>query len=186
MSAGFGGRLLGALACPRVLKYIGTDPSSLTFDGLMEMKTELPPMLNVMGYPSPIVDLIRIGSEDYRPEPDSLSLCLTSPPYAGHEKYSDEPTQSCIRFPNNELWMNDFMRMTLENCRIGLKQDGLLVMNLADTKAYPTLTRDFLSLAKDTGFTLVETLQLKLSRIPGTGKQMASHKYEPVYVFRKA
>lgn len=184
-SAGWGGRLLGALVCPRVLKYIGTDPCSLTFDGLMEMKNELPHLLNVMGYPSPIVDPICIGSEDHRPEPGSLSLCLSSPPYAGHEKYSDEPTQSYIKFPTNERWMNEYMRMTLENCRLGLKRDGFLVMNLADTKSYPALTKDFLALAKKTGFKLVETLQLALSKMLGTDKQSASHKFEPVYVFQR-
>jgi len=185
-SAGWGGRLLGALVSPRVKKYVGTEPSSLTHAGLMEMKNELPYLLNVMGYPSPIVDLYRIGSEDFRPKPGSLSMCLSSPPYAGHEKYSDEPTQSYIKFPTNELWMNEYMRMTLENCRGGLKHDGFLVMNLADTKAYPTLTTDFLALAKRTGFKLVETLQLALSKMVGTDKQSASHKLEPVYAFRKS
>ena len=67
-SAGWGGRLLGALVCPRVTKYVVTDPSSLTHAGLMEMKDELPRLLNAMGYPSPIVDPICIGSEDYKPE----------------------------------------------------------------------------------------------------------------------
>ena len=78
------------------------------------------------------------------------------------------------------------MRRTLDNCRVALKKDGFLVMNLADTKTYPTLTTDFLSLAEGTGFTLVETLQLALARMPGTGKQMASYKYEPIYVFQRA
>lgn len=40
MSAGFGGRLLGALACDRVDKYIGTDPNPLSVDGLREMTDE--------------------------------------------------------------------------------------------------------------------------------------------------
>jgi hypothetical protein len=184
MSAGFGGRLLGSMVSPRAMRYVGTDPCSLTFDGLMEMKNELPDLLNVMGYPSAIVDIYKIGSEDYRPEPGSLSLCMSSPPYAGHEKYSDEPTQSYIKFPTNKLWMNKYMRMTLENCRVGLKRDGFLVMNLANTATYPTLTKDFLALARDIGFTLMETLQLALSKMVGTDKT-ESHKHEPVYVFRK-
>jgi hypothetical protein len=183
MSAGFGGRLLGALACPRVLKYIGTDPSSLTFDGLMEMKNELPHLLNVMGYQTATLDLHHKGSEDHKPEPGSLDLCCTSSPYSSHERYSDEPTQSYIKYPTNELWMNEYMRMTLDNCRVGLRRDGFLVMNLADTKGYPTLTKDFLALAKDTGFKLVETLQLTLSKMVGTDKA-ESHKFEPVFILR--
>jgi hypothetical protein len=187
MCAGWGGRLLGALVSPQVLKYIGTDPSSPTFKGLCEMRDELPRMLNGMGYPAPLVDIQCKGSEDFRPEPGSLDLCFTSPPYGpGHEKYSDEPTQSSVRFPTNDRWMHGYMRMTLENCRVGLKRDGFLVMNLANTKTYPTLTRDFLSLAKDTGFTLVETLQLALSKMVGTDKQTASHKFEPIFAFRKS
>jgi len=82
--------------------------------------------------------------------------------------------------------MNEYMRMTLENCRAGLRRDGFLVMNLADTKSYPTLTKDFVALAKDTGFTLVETLQLALSKGPGTDKLSATHKFEPVFVVRKS
>ncbi len=185
MSAGFGGRLLGPLACPRVSKYVGTDPSSLTYDGLMEMKNELLHLLNVMGYPAPTVELHRLGSEDFKPEAGSLDLCASSPPYSSHERYSDEESQSYIRFPTNELWLNGYMRMTLENCRLGLKPDGRLVMNLADTETYPPLTNDFLALARNTGFTLVETLQLALSKMVGTDKPSASHKYEPIYVFTK-
>jgi len=189
MCSGWGGRLLGALVSPRVVKYIGTEPCTLTFDGLCKMRDELPLLLNAMGYPYPVptVALERIGSEDYKPKPGSLDLCFTSPPYGpGHEKYSTEQTQSCVKFPTNELWMNEFMRMTLENCRVGLKRDGFLVMNLANTKSYPTLTTDFLSLAKDRGFKLVEALQLALSKMPGTGKQDASHKHEPIFAFRKS
>ena len=44
MSAGFGGRLLGALTCDRVERYIGTDPSTYAMDGLREMAAELVPI----------------------------------------------------------------------------------------------------------------------------------------------
>src|SRR5271169_4839608 len=44
MSAGFGGRLLGALACDSVDRYIGTDPSTYAMDGVREMAGELVPM----------------------------------------------------------------------------------------------------------------------------------------------
>jgi hypothetical protein len=185
MSAGFGGRLLGALACRKVAKYIGTDPATLTMDGLCEMRDDLTPIMMHLGCRAPEIELQKVGSEDFIPEPESLSLCFSSSPYGSHERYSDEPTQSYLRFPSNKEWLHGYMRMTLDNCRVGLKQDGFLVMNLADTKTYPTLTRDFLSLAKDKGFTLMETLQLALSKIPGTGKQTATHKFEPVYVFRR-
>ena len=49
MSAGFGGRLLGALACDRVDRYVGTDPSTYAMDGLREMAAELVPMAEQFG-----------------------------------------------------------------------------------------------------------------------------------------
>ena len=182
---GFGGRMLGSFVCQKVTRYVGCEPASLTHHGLCEMRDEITALMHVMGYNPPFIDLSKKGSEDFTPEPGSIDLIATSPPYSSHERYSEEPTQSWIRFPGNELWMNEFMRMTLENCRVGLKRDGFLVMNLADTKSYPTLTKDFLSLAKDTGFKLVETLQLALSKMVGTDKKSASHKFEPVFVFTK-
>jgi len=100
------------------------------------MRDELLPMMVTMGYRIPAIELHHMGSEDFPPEPESLDCCLSSPPYSSHEKYSDEPTKSYIRFPTNELWMNEDMRMALENCRASLRRDGFLVMNLADTKSY--------------------------------------------------
>lgn len=185
MSAGFGGRLLGALASSKVTRYIGTDPATMTMDGLREMRDELLPLVLDMGYEAPEVALHHIGSEDFIPEPESLSMCFTSTPYGSHERYSDEPTQSYLRFPTNEEWLDGYMRMTLDNCRAGLKTDGFLAVNIAGVPSYPTLHQDFVALAVATGWHLVETLQLVLSRMPGTGKQTASHKYEPVFVFQR-
>jgi hypothetical protein len=185
MSAGFGGRMLGALACGKVAKYVGTDPATLTMDGLREMSVELLPMMGRLGYQSPEVQLHKIGSEDFHPAPESLSMCCSSPPYGSHEQYSDEPTQSYIKFPTNEAWLNGYMRMTLENCRVGLKRDGFLVVNIAGVKSYPTLHDDFVALAEANGWQLVETLKLALTKMVGTGKQEATHKFEPVFVFTK-
>jgi DNA modification methylase len=150
------------------------------------MRDELLPMMDTMGYRIPAIELHHIGSEDFPPEPESLDCCLSSPPYGSHEKYSDEPSQSYIRFSSNEEWLNGYMRTTLENCWAGLKPNGWLVINVADCSSYPTLTSDFLELAKGMGFRLVETLQLALSKMVGTDKWSATHKYEPVFAFRKS
>jgi hypothetical protein len=201
MSAGFGGRLLGALACGKVTKYIGTDPATLTMDGLREMRDDLVPMMRLAGYVPPEVELHHIGSEDFHPDPESLSLCFTSPPYGSHERYSDEPTQSYLRFPTNEEWLHGYMRMTLDNCWTGLKQNGILAVNIAGVKSYPALDKDFVALAVSSGWQFLETLQLSLSNGPGKGKRKSepacaqsgestsvkrvTHKYEPIYVFVK-
>ena len=74
MSAGFGGRLLGALACDRVERYIGTDPSTYAMDGLREMAAELVPMAEQFGRHTFEVELHQVGSEDFVPERNSLDL----------------------------------------------------------------------------------------------------------------
>lgn len=185
MSAGYGGRLLGALACPRVHKYIGTDPATRTYDGLRAMQDEITAMMREMRFRPPLVELHQIGSEDFKPEPESLDLCFTSPPYGpGHEQYSEEETQSYKRYPTNEQWMNGYMRRTLENCRRGLKPNGWLVVNLAPVPSYPRLVGDFLSLAADLGWCRKETLKLALSKIPGAKHlTTGTHKHEPVFAF---
>lgn len=58
----FGGRLLGALACDRVERYIGTDPSTYAMDGLREMAAELVPMAEEFGRRTLEVDLHQAGS----------------------------------------------------------------------------------------------------------------------------
>ena len=157
----------------------------MTMDGLCEMRDELLPLMSGMNVAAPVVELHCIGSEDFHPALESLSLCFTSTPYGNHERYSDEPTQSFLRFPSNEEWLNGYMRRTLDNCWTGPKHDGVLVVNIAGVPSYPALQEDFVVLALANGWRLVETLQLALSKMPGTGKQTTSHKSESVYVFRK-
>jgi hypothetical protein len=187
MCAGYGGRLTGSMVSDRVTRYVGSEPALLTMTGLCEMRDELPSLMRYMGYDPPEIELHMKGSEDYHPEPESLDLCFTSPPYGPrHEQYSTEPTQSGIRFPTNEKWLHGFMQMTLDNCMTGLKRDGILAINIASVKGYPTLQEDFVALAVANGWRLVETLQLALSKMVGTGKRLASFKFEPIYVFRKS
>lgn len=187
MSAGFGGRLLGALACDRVDRYIGTDPSTVAMDGLREMADELAPMAQSLGRRTLEVELHKTGSEVFVPDRSSLDLAFTSPPFGpGHEMYSDELTQSYKKFPTQHEWLHGFIGATLRNCAHGLKRNGILAINIASVAAYPNLARVFLRYAEDNGWRLVETLQLQLSKMVGLkhiGK--SAFKSEPIFVFSK-
>lgn len=185
--AGFGGRLCGALACDRVDRYIGTDPSTYAIDGLREMAGELVPMAEQLGRRTLAVELHKVGSEDFVPERNLLDICFTSPPFGpGHEKYCDEPSQSYKKFPSQREWLHGFIGATLRNCAHGLKRSGVLAINIASVAAYPNLARVFLRYAEDNGWRLIETLRLQLSKMVGlkhVGK--SAFKSEPVYVFKK-
>ena len=186
MSAGFGGRLLGALACDRVDTYIGTDPATHTIDGLREMAEELVPMSQSLGRRPLEVELHKVGSEDFVPERNSLDVAFSSPSYFGWEQYSNEPTQSHIKFPTQHDWLHGFIGATLRNCAHGLKRSGLLAINIASVSAYPNLATVFLRYAEGNGWRLVETLQLQLSKMVGLkhlGK--GAFKTEPIFVFKK-
>jgi len=78
------------------------------------------------------------------------------------------------------------MRRTLENCYFGLKPSGLLAINIANVKSYPTLEDDFVAMATANGWRLVRTLSLALSKMMGTrGSDQDKFKFEPIFVFKK-
>lgn len=179
MSCGYGGRLLGAIACNHVSRYVGTDPCSPTMTGLQTMAREL-------GRDGLTIELHKMGSEDFLPERNSFDLCFSSPPYFDTEKYSSESTQSFLKYPDKDSWLHVFMGTTLDNCWHGLKSTGHLIVNIANVSSYPTLESDFVAMACARGWELERTLRLALSKMMGTRRAGGeSFKYEPVFVFKK-
>jgi hypothetical protein len=174
MSCGFGGRLLGAVTSNSVKKYIGTDPSTKTYEGLCQFVKEF------KGTHDKVVELHQLGSEAFKPDKNSLDLCFTSPPYFNCEKYADEDTQSFMKYDTKEKWLNGFFWDTILNCHWGLKNNGTLIINIASVKSYPTICEDIVRIVEGRGFIHEKTLQYSLSAINRGG-----FKYEPMFVFRK-
>ena len=168
MSAGFGGRLLGAHRYGT--HYIGTDPSTPTYNGLVEMIEDF----------DMDAEVHKLGSEEFVPDRNSLDLCFTSPPYFDTEKYSDEDTQSYVKFPNHDAWLNGYLQQTVDNCRHGLKPNAHMLINIANVRSFPKIEEETVKLVTDSGFELVDTLKLALSMLLKTG-----YKFEPIFVFKK-
>ena len=173
MSSGWGGRLLGFLASSNTKHYIGTEPATRTYNGLLEMKKDFT-------YLNKKVDIYKKGSEEFLPQKESIDFCFTSPPYFDTEKYSDELTQSYIKYPSEDKWENGFLRKTIENCYYGLKKGGYMLYNIANTPKYKFIEDATVKISKELGFKQEETLQLTLSSVMGAG-----YKYEPIFVFKK-
>ena len=173
MSCGWGGRLLGFLSASNTKQYIGTEPSSKTYDGLQKMVKDF-------SYLGKQVNIYKLGSEEYKPIEKSFDLCFTSPPYFDTEKYSLESTQSFIKFPTENEWVNGFLKKTIQNCYIGLKDNRYMLINIANTPKYNFIEKETVRIAQELGFVQEDTLQLTLSSVMGAG-----YKYEPVFVFRK-
>jgi hypothetical protein len=172
MSMGWGGRLLGFLAS-NCHTYIGTEPSTKTFDGLVEMKKDFE-------YVGKNVILHHMGSEELEVERETLDLCFTSPPYFDTEKYSDEETQSYKKYPTKNEWADGFLYKTFTNCWNGLKEDGAMIINIADTPTNKWIESETIRIANSIGFNHIDTLYLVLSSISGKGQKL-----EPMFVFKK-
>ena len=173
MSCGWGGRLVGALASPHIKTYIGTEPSTKTFEGLCKLRDDF-------DYIGKDIQLNMMGSEDYIPKKDSLDLCFTSPPYFDTEKYADEETQSYNKFPTRDTWGSGFLKRTFRNCYHGLKPGGYMLINIANTPKYKDLEEITIDYANQVGFYHIDTIQLILSAVMGAG-----YKREPIFVFQK-
>lgn len=171
MSCGWGGRLLGFLAS-NCKSYTGTEPASNTFQGLLSLNLEFNKGKDV--------NLIQGGSECYEPKSQSLDLCFTSPPYFDTERYSDEDSQSYMKYPTKESWLIGFHKKTIENCYRGLKGGGKMLINIANTPKHDWLESETVSISKSVGFDFTHTIRLELSSISGSGA-----KYEPIFIFTK-
>ncbi|HET8925570.1 MAG TPA: DNA methyltransferase [Candidatus Acidoferrum sp.] len=178
-SAGWGGRLVGALACKKVRKYIACEPATKTFAGLKRMKADLHRLVPQGRLQ---VEMHRVGSEDFAPEPSTVDCVLWSPPYFEGdgvvEEYSDEKTQSHVRFPAREAWLSGYLATTLANVYAALKPGGTLALNVSDA-----MKPDAAALAAREGFALVREMRYALSRIIGNKHQ--GPKSEPILIFAK-
>lgn len=171
MSMGWGGRLLGFYASTATT-YIGCEPSTKTYNGLLDLNSDL-------GTRGKTTDLRCIGSEhiDLSAYEGMVDFAFTSPPYFDTEKYSDEPTQSYIAYPTLDLWLENFIRATFRAVYGALRPQGVMAINYADNApVIASISR----IATEEGFTQEKTYRYELSSIAGKGA-----KYEPILTFRK-
>jgi hypothetical protein len=159
-SCGFGGRLLGAMACGR--KYIGTDPLTIP---------ELENMVKFFDFKNCV--LINSGSESYRGRENSVDLYWSSPPYFDQEIYSDSLNQAYSKGEN--YFYNIYWRNTLENIRFMLKPEKWFGVNVS-LKHYKMV-----EIAKEYFGDIKETINLRSVRSHFVNKK---EKYEHIYMFR--
>jgi hypothetical protein len=167
MSAGFGGRLLGAHIANR--KYIGVDPSIRAFNGDVELSEFI----------GGDALLYNQGSEERAPIEDGVAdLCFTSPPYFDCEKYCTAESQSYKKFPTKGEWLDGFLRSTLIECIRVKKKEGKIILNIQNVKSFPDLVDRVINLTESLGLKLADTWGLQLSALAVGG-----HKTEPVLIF---
>ncbi|MER2218886.1 hypothetical protein [Methylobacterium brachiatum] len=214
-SAGWGGRLLGALACQneRRIHYVGADPNSdhwmsdlgiTKYEYLADFFNG-----NIRGKHRTTCEIFRCGSEmisadeDFEKYRGKIDFVFTSPPYFAAEGYSDEATQSHIKYPTYEDWRDGFLTDTLTTCAHWLKENRYLCLNIADVrfndKVLP-LQQDATDILLSLGLWPHPELKMVLQTAPGEPKDTEAgipkirnfcnvkgrrRKFEPILVFQK-
>jgi len=178
-SSGYGGRLLGALTSSSVKKYTGVEPCLLTYNGLLKIQNTFQPEHSFFDIKYKAVEIFNKPFEDVA-LPETYDLAFSSPPYFNTEKYSEEDTQSYIRYDTKEKWRDNFLRVLIVKCYEHINKGGYFIINVANVTDYPEFEDDTVRLAKDAGFKYIKTYKMSLASLMGTGL-----KYEPIFCFLK-
>ena len=132
-SAGWGDRLAGFYACDNTKNYVGIDPNTNNHEGY-KRQVEFYKKHQTFFEDEKRVDLIPEPAEDvdYSEYTNHFDTIFTSPPYFNTEKYSDEDTQSYIRYKKIDDWNENFLHKALGKMIPTLKEGGILAVNIAD------------------------------------------------------
>lgn len=178
-SAGYGGRLLGAMSLNR--SYTGIDAARAQVQGLRVTVRRLRRQFSytarakiVHGSAEDELKHLRSGSFD---------LVFSSPPYFNREKYSFEKGQSFVRYPKLDVWIDHFLRpVIVESARV-LRDRGFLVINVHNNcePVAQTVRRCTEHILK-----FHQLWQMQLAKLPyKRNSARDAYKTEPVLVFQK-
>ena len=214
-SAGWGGRILGALSVDdRNIHYIGNDPNTENFIPEIQktryeylgefFNSKVPGAANPFWGHKSTYEIFQTGSEiihlDARFEKykGKLDFVFTSPPYFDRERYSDDESQSFKKFNNYESWRDGFLQPTLTTAYEYLRNDRYICWNIADIKVgsdkWWTLEQDSIDILVELGMEYKGKLRMTMS--PMTGVDLSGvknsmkigdmvYKYEPIFIFYK-
>ena len=177
-SSGFGGRLLGFFTAKNTSEYVGIDPN--TADSCNRFILYMSRYFNKKAYVN------KIGSEDFTVEnypqyENYFDISFTSPPYFNIERYSDDITQSHVKFNTYDSWVDVFYRNTIYNSCSALKIDGVFAINISWVDNIKEYTEEFLN---DCGFYIIKEDKYLLRIHPresSYGSDKMS-KYETIWV----
>ena len=177
-SAGWGGRIAGAMSSRKKTHYIGTDPNPDNFIPKLGIsryeymanyynKTCIDTHSDVLTSFFEVksnantFELFQDGSELIHNNPDfqkykgKLDLSFTSPPYFNREQYSQDENQSFIAYSQYDDWRENFLKPTLTTIYEYSKSDRYILWNIASIKVgkdtYFELEEDSIKILKELG-----------------------------------
>jgi hypothetical protein len=132
-SAGWGDRLAGFYTGETTKHYVGIDPNSNNHPGYKK-QVEFYEKHSTFFEQGREVEFIDSAAEDvdYSKYENFFDTIFTSPPYFNTEKYTEDDTQSWVRYKKIDDWNVKFLHTTLEKLIPTLKSEGILAVNIAD------------------------------------------------------
>src|SRR6056300_1563865 len=132
-SMGWGDRLSGAFASETIEHYVGLDPRKENHpiyeqqrDFYQKHTTFFETQTKTNFYQSPAEDF------DYSDYQDYFDLVFTSPPYFNVERYSEDDTQSWVRYKSIDAWNELFLHKVLHNLWPAVRSGGIVMINISD------------------------------------------------------
>jgi hypothetical protein len=182
---GYSGRLLGAWAS-HIGRYEGCDPCVKTYEGSLACSHDLSLLTKKMNkemllplYNCPEIVLHNMPFEEFKTESE-YDLVFTSPPYYNLEKYSDEPTQSYMKYKSYYDWKTWFLKPLILISQIVLRQNGYFVLNVGGEP----LVADTIKIGTEVFEKEPEVLYMRLSKMIGS-RNNKGFKEEPILVWKK-
>lgn len=193
-SAGWGGRIIGAMSSRKKTHYIGTDPNPDNFipelgitryeyvakfynDNCVDDFSEKLTTFFDVKKQGNTYELFQDGSELIQNNPrfqkyeGKLDLAFTSPPYFNREQYSQDENQSFIAYGEYDDWRENFLRPTLTTIYNYLKNDRYILWNIADIKigsnTYYPLEQDSIDILSELGCEYKGKLKMLMTRMVG-------------------
>ncbi len=184
---GYGGRMLGAWAADNVIEYVAVDPNTETYNNGISFADFLK-----KNYYNLKIEIYQDCSEDfsisrYPNYKNYFDMAFSSPQYFNVEIYSDEPTQSCHKFPDYNNWVKGFLRPTIHNCINILKPDGIFAINMSiDTEVrLKNIGKIIKFICSEKDFYLYKVDKMLIQVRPGNGpRDRKKGKYEPIWYFK--
>jgi tRNA1(Val) A37 N6-methylase TrmN6 len=207
---GWGGRLTAAMAFSSMkrldkLTFLGTDVNSSIYNRYEELvyywnKNISNSNIELIKaeHPTPFEEILE--NWKFQEYLGKVDMAITSPPYFSCEKYSDDPNQSYIKYPEYDVWKNEFLYKLLKNTYELLRNNGEFFLNIQDIRSKKStkinLVNDSIELAESIGFKRIKTYYMKqpthgnFQKNPSTNKYVQKldgklHKIEPILVFVK-
>lgn len=168
-SAGWGDRLLGALAVPEIKKYHAYDPNPALIQGHAAILKRWGKKRNFKIVCEPAETVAKFGGK--------FDLVFTSPPFFDVERYTMAPGQSIQGRHSLDAWLTEFLFPVLTKAWAALETGGTMVLHLNDGKG--------LRMCEPTVYFCIQMLErCEYKGLLGT-KGSQSGAVRPMWVFEK-